>query len=413
MAVKLSQVDPDVFSGIKSGNVQSLEHLFRASYHPLLADATSRLNGDGAAAARAVEAAFVQAWKARSTIASADALEAGLENAVQDEAARIVSRHSIAHHLDDLEGGHLSKAPTTVAPSVDQAWGKVKDAIDANRHEAAAKNDAAAHSRHEAAEQLGEIAREPSKVPVIAMATILVIAVIGIVVWTRRTSDVTALAQGLAAADARVTVTAAGEHPELTLTDGTQTTLGPDSKLRVPAQFGRSMRGLELTGTAHFVVASGTKQRFMVRTGPALLTATGTEFTVRAYPAEHRVTVLVRDGNITVTAGDSTHSLGRGDALVIADDHSMRAPTAAELDEVGWGSGIVVVDNRPLREVLPELKRWFGYDFFAADTSLLGRPVTLRARVDSLSEAIASVEQSGGLQMVKTGQNMAFKEARR
>src|SRR5436190_23981474 len=100
MPAKLSQIDPELFRGIKSGNVQSFEQLFRACYTPLLADATSHLNGDGAAAARAVEAAFVQAWKARSEIASAGALATGLETAVSEETARIVSRHSIAHHLD-------------------------------------------------------------------------------------------------------------------------------------------------------------------------------------------------------------------------------------------------------------------------------------------------------------------------
>src|SRR6185503_19416253 len=158
MPAKLSPIDPEVFRGIKSGNVQSLERLFRACYTPLLTDATARLNGDGAAAARAVEAAFVQAWKARSEIATADALATGLETAVQEEAARIVSRHSIAHHLDDLEGGHASNAPSKTAPTVDQAWTKVLDAL-GPRTGAVAKHSAAVHSRHEAAEQLGEIAR--------------------------------------------------------------------------------------------------------------------------------------------------------------------------------------------------------------------------------------------------------------
>jgi transmembrane sensor len=247
----------------------------------------------------------------------------------------------------------------------------------------------------------------------IVMAVVLLVAVIGIAVYTRGSGDVTALAQGLAAADANVTTTAAGEHRDITLADGSKATLGPDSRFRIPADFGESMRGLEVTGTAHFVVAPAEKPRFMVRAGPALVTATGTAFTVRAYPDEDRVTVLAREGNITVTAGDSTHTLSQGAALVVANDSSIRAASAAELDEVGWASGMVVINDRPLRAVLPELKRWFGLDFFAADTLLLSRPVTLRARIDSLNEAIASIEQSGGLQMVRTGQNMAFREAKK
>ena len=64
-----------------------------------------------------------------------------------------------------------------------------------------------------------------------------------------------------------------------------------------------------------------------------------------------------------------------------------------------------------LREVLPELKRWFGTDAQVNDTALLERTVTMDVPLDSPRQAIEAVEQSAGLKAVFEGKKMFFEDA--
>jgi ferric-dicitrate binding protein FerR (iron transport regulator) len=211
--------------------------------------------------------------------------------------------------------------------------------------------------------------------------------------------------------DVRTVATGMAEVGDVQLADGSGVKLGADSKLRIPSRFGTALRGLRLEGTATFTVAPGQERRFIVRAGPASLTAGGTKFSVRAFNDENAVTVRVLEGDVAAVVGDSTVPLAAGASLRISKDSSMRAPTPEELEEaLGWTDGVVVASDRSLREILVVAKRWFGLDLFVADTSMLERKVSLRADISKSKEAIASIEQSGGLQKVWEGSNMVLRD---
>ncbi|HTR78734.1 MAG TPA: FecR domain-containing protein, partial [Gemmatimonadaceae bacterium] len=72
--------------------------------------------------------------------------------------------------------------------------------------------------------------------------------------------------------------------------------------------------------------------------------------------------------------------------------------------------GKLSVTNRPLRDVLPLLQRWYSLDVNVQDLKLLDRPVTVHAPIDSSAPALKGVEQSGGLQLVNDGKSMIFKD---
>ncbi len=409
MAATFPRIDPAAFGKLKSGDESAFERLFRERYAALVAEATPVLDGDGAAAARAVQSVFEQVWKGRDELTTAEAFEASLPAAVHEAAARIKSRHAVVTGFNGHDSKRGPKAAKP-APSVDEAWSRIYGTLHPNAaHAAEAAHEAADRSRHEAAGQLVEMSKPRPKAPMIVGA-LVIIAVIGAVSWwVNRGRAAAELTTAINAADARAVPTGNAEFGDVALGDSSKVKLGPDSRLRIPRMFGVSIRGLKLEGTANFKVAPGQKLPFVVRAGITTITAAGTEFTVRAYADERDVTVLVRDGSVTATVGDSSRMLAKGAALVVGSDSTMHEPTPAELEQaMSWTDGTVVFNDRPLREMLVLAKRWFALDFFVLDTTLLTRKVSLNAKIESTKDAVASIEASGGLRRIYQGSNMVL-----
>jgi ferric-dicitrate binding protein FerR (iron transport regulator) len=83
---------------------------------------------------------------------------------------------------------------------------------------------------------------------------------------------------------------------------------------------------------------------------------------------------------------------------------TIRDATADEAEEAAsWASGTLTMINRPLKEILPQLQRWYKVDVSVRDLSLLDRPATLRSNLDSGSVALAAVAKSAGLSITMDG----------
>jgi ferric-dicitrate binding protein FerR (iron transport regulator) len=189
--------------------------------------------------------------------------------------------------------------------------------------------------------------------------------------------------------------------------------LGPESKLTVPRRFGIGLRAVKIEGTANFEVTRTLDQPFDVRSGPprAIIVATGTRFTVRRYRDDAGVVVHVGEGTVEMTVGEETRTVAQGTALAVDTTGAMTVPSQEVLDETSaWVDGNVTIVGRPLRYVLPRLKRWYGLDVRVPDARLLDRQVFLRAALNSPREAITSIERSGGLKFTYIGENMAFED---
>jgi ferric-dicitrate binding protein FerR (iron transport regulator) len=391
----------------------ALHDAFVAEYPVLAAEARAELGAEAAALSpKVVEGAFVRAWDARARFHTPAELHQFLVTDVHHAAARALSRRAAAHRFaghDAPQGKHAAHDAAVV--DMEQSWAHVVHALHGEAHSPQALAEAAAASRHEAAEHIAVIEKGVPVWKVAAVIAVVVAVFIGAVAVMNSLGADAKIASAVNATDARVVTSLPGQVGVVTLDDGSTVRLAPESKLFIPKTFGPDLRAVRLEGAGSFSVAQGQKKNFQLHSRNAIVIAKGTKFAVRGYETDPATTVVVQEGSVDVRQGEQTQTLNAGSALVIAGGKSPRAASNAESDEAAaWTTGTLAVTNRPLREVLPQLRRWYGLTVNVPQPALLDRPVTLRASLDSSRQAIRGIEQSTGLEFGYIGPNMVFRE---
>ena len=398
--------------GVPLSDARSLEQYFRAHFDDLTTEAKSHLDDASTAAPKVVEGAFRHAWEEREHIQTTEQLDAFLHDEVRHGAAREKSRRASLHHYGSAPPAKSAHAST--AADVDQSWAHLSRSLhlDPDDVSTVAEQESAALLRHDAAGHVADLAKKRSwKVPIaVGVAAALIVA--GGIWYVDRLGDEGAIMGALNAADARTHIAATSQLAIVTLDDGTKVTLTPESKLVVPKQFGDMFRTVKLDGEATFTVTPSQKRPFEIRAGDTRSVVTGTVLTVRSFASESAVVVAVQQGGASVYVGDSARAVTPGHAVLVSKK-KMREPTASELQEAtSWNDKTLTISNRQLRDVLPQLKRWYGVDIKVVDLPLLDRMVSLQAPLDSPNEAIKGVEQSANVKFGWQGKTMVFNDAK-
>ena len=408
-----STINSDVLAALHRNDESALERLFRGEYATLIAEATTLLE-DGPSAAAAVERAFLRVWDERESFKTPQDLDTFLRQTVHSAALRQKSRrealhHSLAHEHKSQGAAHARGA---AAPSVDAGWTQVV----ARLHPSAEKSDEAARqvaaiTRHDASEKLSAMAKPKSRFSVVGI--VLGIVVVAGAAWgIERMAARGATDAALNAADVHLLQTPPGKMADITLLDGSTVRLAPGTTIKVPSIFPDKLRALRLEGAAMFKVDPASKIPFDLRTANAAIVATGTAFSVRAYPTESVVTVRVTEGSVSVKSAKETRTLAAGAALAIDKDGTMHEPEASALDEaMGWTDGHLTIHQRPLREVLKDFDLWYGVHLVPTDSAILTRPVSLRASLDSVAKAINAMESSAKVRFAYDGPRMIVSDA--
>ncbi len=208
--------------------------------------------------------------------------------------------------------------------------------------------------------------------------------------------------------------TMAGERAHVTLADGTQLTLAPDSRVQVAADYPRH-RALSLDGEAYIEAVHDPARPLTVRTGTAVVVDIGTRFDVRAYASDTTVRVVVADGAVGLSSGLAVRSTKAGTIVTAGDMATLSAMGAVRVVSrvpvayyLGWTEGRLVFTDARLVDVLPELSRWYGLDLHVDDAALgRGRLTTTihGGSVDEMLDAIALVAHA---QYVRNGRRVTF-----
>lgn len=210
------------------------------------------------------------------------------------------------------------------------------------------------------------------------------------------------VAAGPSAARALI-VTREGQRLTAPLPDGSRVTLAPMSRVRL--RYSRHRRALTLEeGQAYFEVVHDTDRPFVVDAGDRQVTATGTRFQVTLTGPGDRASaeVVLEAGGVDVasrTAPSKRIRLKPGQSLSGHGNASVQPVDIAT--RTAWRDGRLVVQDRPLAEVVADFNRYSG------DRLELGDEVTGRLRVsgsfryDGAHEFALALEGSFGLRVRK------------
>jgi len=250
----------------------------------------------------------------------------------------------------------------------------------------------------------------------VAIAAALMLAVI---VW--RTGPKSEPARGTAPveAQARSIATRAGERAEITLGDGVEVVLAPDSRLHYAARSGSARLDVYLEGEAFFRVRHDTARVFVVHTADAVTEDLGTEFSVRRYTTESATRVVVGEGRVALRgaarsgASAAAAELAAGDLGRVGRDG--RAPVVERVDSrpyFAWTGGWLVFHDATLATVSAELARWYDIDIVIADSTLLNRHLVASFKAATADDALHIVASSLGVNIERHGRRAVISRKR-
>ncbi|HEU4587610.1 MAG TPA: FecR domain-containing protein, partial [Gemmatimonadales bacterium] len=225
-----------------------------------------------------------------------------------------------------------------------------------------------------------------------AAAVILVVAIPSMVIALRHRSAPVAPSAATAPAPARELASRRGERAAFDLPDGTRVMLGAASRLRVPGSYNQPGAGRDvyLDGEAYFEVTHDSLRPFRVHTALGIAEDLGTEFVVSTYPEVRGMRVVVASGVVAVHRDrrgarerepgapppPPLVTLTRGD---LARLDSAGTATVRQVDPapyLAWTRGTLAFRGAPLRDVVPQLARWYDIDLRLAGGALGNRRLT-------------------------------------
>lgn len=168
-------------------------------------------------------------------------------------------------------------------------------------------------------------------------------------------------------------VSPAGSRTSLNLPDGSIVWLNGDSHIRYPAVFGKN-REVKIEGEAFFKVKSDKKHPFLVSAKDIVVKATGTQFNVMAYDDIPKVSVILKEGKITVE--NQQHTFKKEMTPGYELRYAKKPPSISykEIDTENyssWISGRLIFSYAPFSEVVERMGKWYGIDIEIVDKELL------------------------------------------
>lgn len=193
-----------------------------------------------------------------------------------------------------------------------------------------------------------------------------------------------------------------GEQRSVTLSDGSEVSLGPDSAIAVG--YSSQERRIDLlAGLAYFKAApmgAGEQRPFAVAAGGGTARALGTEFMVERLAADVRVTVAEHRVAVALDGGTERSTevtLGSGQAVRYSHD---RVGQAREVDlarAMAWRRGRLIFDNVALSDIVTALSRYGRNRIVILDPALAARKVSGIFETDQADEALATITRDLGV----------------
>jgi ferric-dicitrate binding protein FerR (iron transport regulator) len=411
MSQSFQPIDAATIAALNGGDERALERIFREHHAVLLERAQERLKGEPAAAPRLVAATIRELWEERDGFHTSAEIEGFLNEELRQRAKAARARMAAVHRFEKNEG--VTAAAAHAPPTVDQLWADIAKALHAPAADRETRRkELREHAAHEAASHIAHVGERRSwRTPAI-LITVAAAGLLGGYFWAARASERSVITQLLAAADAQVVTTRAGQLGAMTLADGSNAKLGADSRLVIVKGFGTEYRTAGATGAASIEVAGGKDRPLEVRLGEVSVTAASGALAVRDYPDEMLRYVRASAAGAEVAAPTGSRTLAEGQTVVVARDGTIRDATEAEVAEAfSWLDDKLVLRDVTVGTTLQQLWRWYGVDITVKDSAVLSRRLSLAVPLESSQAAISAVEGAAMLRFAWEQNKMTFRDA--
>ncbi|WP_026603338.1 FecR family protein [Methylomonas sp. 11b] len=197
--------------------------------------------------------------------------------------------------------------------------------------------------------------------------------------------------------------TQTGEIREIQLSDGSRLLMNTNSAVSVA--FSSEARRIVLHhGQVQFTVAKDSRRPFEVVADDLTVRALGTVFEVYKTAEDHtEVTVQEHAVAVSVAGREKDVTVAQGQGLRYNPELPLPHPRAVGAEQSAWQQHRLVINDRPLAELISELERYRFGRIFLADAALKNLRVTGVFSLDTPDEALSSVRIALGLQETRIG----------
>ena len=170
-----------------------------------------------------------------------------------------------------------------------------------------------------------------------------------------------------------------GEYKKFHLSDGTEITLAPESKIRLSSEYISGSREVFLEGEAFFNVTTDPDHPFRVHVNETTTEVLGTQFNIVSYPDDEIVQVVVAEGSVELRAERTNKQILLKPGELGSYTFSDQRLTSKKGDVnayIGWMSGKLIFENQPLSKVVTRLERWYDLAFIIEGPEIGKRKLT-------------------------------------
>jgi len=206
----------------------------------------------------------------------------------------------------------------------------------------------------------------------------------------------------------QVSVATSGDefNREVILPDGTRAWLYRNSRLSWPHAFRGGIRNVNLNGEAFFEVTPDRDKPFIVKAGKeATVRVTGTSFNVAYSEKAEKVEVYVETGSVILSL-PSGESLALDPGYIgVASDEKLIKSLNENRNYMAWKTGLLVYEDAPLSNLLPDLEKTYGIGITAEDPSILDYRITTTFDHDPAETIVNVICITFNIRYVKDGDN--------
>ena len=216
--------------------------------------------------------------------------------------------------------------------------------------------------------------------PYAAAAAVLALLAVGLAFWRSPSEKPERMAEATYYVER-------GVKGQLTLSDGTSVQLNSGSRLQVLGD-----RKVFLDGEGWFEVESDPQHPFLVETPSGItVKVTGTKFNLSNYKEEDFSVLLVKGSIELEGARPGIPARVKPSQLVTVKHNQARTQVADSLETksaTAWRQGVLVFDDKPLREAIPMLERWYGVHVNITSPELLKENLTGEFDTETIQEVM-------------------------